>query len=202
MLTRLVLATGAILAAATMAVPLTLLGMVNTLTGSDSGAPGGGSASTGLDGSSSSAGGVTTYVEGSGVAAGPVATPALEYALARIGTRYVWGGTGVDGFDCSGLVMVAYADAGVSIPRTAQQQFDAGPMVPPDTQLLPGDLVYFGSGVSAITHVGMFIGISNHQAQMVDAPHPGADVRVEPFPDTPGVLWGSEAYIGATRPAD
>ncbi|MGH9305018.1 MAG: NlpC/P60 family protein, partial [Acidimicrobiales bacterium] len=60
----------------------------------------------------------------------------------------------------------------------------------------PGDLLFFGGGPADITHVGIYIG----QGQMVDAPHTGADVRVEPTPITPGSAWGTEALVGATVP--
>ena len=123
---------------------------------------------------------------------------ALQYALAQIGTPYRWGGeqAGV-GFDCSGLAQAAYAEAGVSIPRVAQAQYDAGPAVPPGVPLQPGDLVFFGSGPAAVTHVGIVVDPSG---TMVDAPHTGSRVRLEPFPVTEGALWGSERFVGATGP--
>jgi cell wall-associated NlpC family hydrolase len=122
---------------------------------------------------------------------------AVAWALAQIGTPYIWGGEspGV-GFDCSGLVQAAYAAAGVTLPRVAQDQFDAGPPVPAGATLGPGDLVFFGTGPSAVEHVGLVVA----PGVMVDAPHTGADVREEPFPSTLGALWGDEAYLGATRP--
>ena len=71
---------------------------------------------------------------------------ALSFAAQQLGTPYVWGGTGAGGFDCSGLVQAAYGRAGVTLPRVAQDQFDAGPAVPAGTAVEPGDLVFFGSG--------------------------------------------------------
>ncbi len=136
------------------------------------------------------------------VAAGPPQTIAVEWALAQVGTLYVWGGeTPGVGFDCSGLVQAAYEVAGIALPRVAQDQFDAGPRLPPGTPLAPGDLVFFGGGDSEVEHVGLYVGTEGGQAVMVDAPHTGADVRVEPFPSVIGAGFGDETYVGATRPA-
>jgi cell wall-associated NlpC family hydrolase len=128
-------------------------------------------------------------------------TVAVEWALTQIGTPYVWGGeTPGVGFDCSGLVQAAYAVAGVALPRVAQDQYDATPKVPAGAPLVPGDLVFFGSGPSGIDHVGLFVGTVSGQAVMVDAPYTGADVRVEPFPVRVGASFGSLLFVGATRP--
>jgi len=121
-------------------------------------------------------------------AAGPAGV-AVRWALAQLGVPYRWGGTGAGGFDCSGLVQAAYAAAGIVLPRVAQDQFDAGPRLPADAALLPGDLVFFGSGPGGVDHVGLALG----GGLMVDAPHGGAVVRVE-------AVW-SDGYVGATRPA-
>jgi len=126
---------------------------------------------------------------------------AVEWALAQVGTPYVWGGeTPGVGFDCSGLVQAAYKAAGVTLPRVAQDQFDAGPPLPPGAALAPGDLVFFGAGPTDVTHVGIYVGTEDGQAVMVDAPHTGADVRVERFPSALGAEFGDEIYLGATRP--
>ncbi len=126
---------------------------------------------------------------------------ALEWALAQIGTPYVWGGeTPGVGFDCSGLVQAAYEVAGVALPRVAQDQYDATPKLAAGVALAPGDLVFFGSGPAAIDHVGLFAGIVNGRDVMVDAPHTGADVRVEAFGDARGARFGSLVFVGATRP--
>ncbi len=126
------------------------------------------------------------------------ATVAVEYAVAQIGTPYRWGGeTPGVGFDCSGLVQAAWDAAGVHLPRVAQDQFDAGPLLPPDSALQPGDLVFFGPEGGGVTHVGMVV---EPAGQMVDAPHTGAFVRLEPFPVSVGASWGGDLYLGATRP--
>jgi cell wall-associated NlpC family hydrolase len=125
---------------------------------------------------------------------------ALAWALGQVGTPYRWGGeTPGVGFDCSGLVQAAYLAAGVGLPRTAQDQFDAGPQLPPSTPLEPGDLVFFGAGPRDVTHVGIYVGSSDGQAYMVDAPYTGTSVRVEPFSPNPGSDFGSDVLVGATR---
>jgi len=155
-----------------------------------------------------------TYSEPDGAdgqAAGPapatdgtasVGVIAVSWALAQVGTPYVWGGEaqGV-GFDCSGLTQAAYRAAGVALPRVAQDQFDAGPRLGPGSVLEPGDLVFFGGGPGDVSHVGLYVGVEDGRTMMVDAPHTGSDVRVEAFPTTPGAAFGSEVFVGATRPA-
>jgi cell wall-associated NlpC family hydrolase len=126
---------------------------------------------------------------------------ALSWALSQIGTPYVWGGeTPGVGFDCSGLVQAAYAVAGVSLPRVAQDQYNATPKLAPGSVLAPGDLVFFGGSPDSIDHVGLYVGVVNGQNVMVDAPYTGADVRAEAFPATVGAPFGSLLFVGATRP--
>jgi len=132
----------------------------------------------------------------------PPSVVAVLWALDQRGTPYVWGGeTPGVGFDCSGLVQGAYRVAGVALPRVAQDQYDAGPHLPAGAPLRPGDLVFFGGGPAAVSHVGIYVATAGGQAWMVDAPHTGADVRIEPFPDRPRAAWGTDVYVGATRPA-
>jgi cell wall-associated NlpC family hydrolase len=121
---------------------------------------------------------------------------ALAFALSQLGVPYVWGGEGPNGYDCSGLVQASYRAVGVALPRTTQEQFDAGPHLPAGAQLQPGDLVFFGSSDRDVTHVGMVI----RPGEMVDAPHTGTVVRTETFPTTIGAAWGIDRYLGATRP--
>jgi cell wall-associated NlpC family hydrolase len=129
---------------------------------------------------------------------GPAAL-AVNFALAQVGTPYRWGGeTPGVGFDCSGLVQAAWAAAGVTLPRVAQDQFDTGPLLTPGSGLQAGDLVFFGPPGGGVTHVGLVVDPSG---RMVDAPHTGATVRVESFPLAIGSGWGGDLYLGATRPA-
>ena len=119
-------------------------------------------------------------------AADPGASRAVSVALSEVGKPYVYGAAGPSAFDCSGLTQYSYAAAGVALPRTAAEQYAATTPVPL-AQLQPGDLIFFYAGV---THVGMYVG----NGQMVDAPHPGAAVRVESYQ-----YFGP--VVGAGRPA-
>ncbi len=101
------------------------------------------------------------------------AAVAVRAALSRLGRPYVWGATGPDRFDCSGLVQWAYRQAGVQIDRTTYDQIDDGIAVP-RSQVRPGDLVFPHSG-----HVQMAIG----NGMVVEAPYTGANVRVSPLGD-------------------
>ncbi|WP_043263993.1 C40 family peptidase [Streptomyces sp. CT34] len=110
---------------------------------------------------------LTGIVPGSGRAAAAVAA-----VRAAIGSPYAWGSAGPSAFDCSGLTQWAYAQAGVSLPRTSQAQSGVGHQVPL-SQAQPGDLVIYRSDAS---HVGMYVG----NGQVVHAPYPGARVRYDP----------------------
>lgn len=93
---------------------------------------------------------------------------AVRAALSRLGCPYVWGATGPDRFDCSGLVKWAYAQAGVQLDRTTYDQINDGIPVP-RSQVRPGDLVFPHAG-----HVQMAIG----NGLVVEAPHAGANVQI------------------------
>ncbi|HXW79349.1 MAG TPA: C40 family peptidase, partial [Acidimicrobiales bacterium] len=105
----------------------------------------------------------------------PGAETALAFAESQIGKPYQWGGAGPASYDCSGLTMVAWERAGVSLPHSAQDQYDLTERVPL-SDLLPGDLVFFGTPTD-VYHVGMYVG----DGEMVDAPETGQDVSVQPI---------------------
>ncbi|HSE09796.1 MAG TPA: NlpC/P60 family protein [Nocardioidaceae bacterium] len=109
---------------------------------------------------------------------------AVEYALAQVGDAYVWGATGPDGFDCSGLTMMAWAQAGVSLPHSSSMQMSSGTPVS-QSQLQPGDLVFYYSPVS---HVAIYIG----DGKIVHAANPSTGVQVTDAFSMP--------YSGAVRP--
>jgi cell wall-associated NlpC family hydrolase len=100
------------------------------------------------------------------------AAAAIAYARAQVGKPYRYAGTGPDGFDCSGLTMMAWAQGGVSMSHGSQSQYLSFPKVP-ISQLQPGDLVFFGSSGPSNHHVGLYIG----GGTMIEAPHTGAYVR-------------------------
>jgi cell wall-associated NlpC family hydrolase len=129
---------------------------------------------------------------GQGETSGPVQTKIVNYVRQQLGVPYRWGAE-VPGvaFDCSGLAQAAYSAAGISIPRVAQDQYDAGAPILPPAILLPGDLVFFGDDLQHIDHVGIYIGAG----QMIDAPHTGANVRI----DNGFTGWTNPTYLGGAR---
>jgi cell wall-associated NlpC family hydrolase len=119
----------------------------------------------------------------------PTEAAAVHDVMAFLGVPYVWGGESSQGFDCSGLVQAVYREAGISLPRVAQSQYDAGPAVNPGQAVVPGDLVFFGTGPGDVSHVGMYVG----DGLMVDAPHTGAMVRFDR-------VDGFGSIVGITAP--
>ncbi|MFC0266864.1 C40 family peptidase [Kushneria aurantia] len=95
---------------------------------------------------------------------------AMNHAREALGTPYRWGGTTSAGMDCSGLTQASLAAAGITIPRTSQQQFDALPEI---DRARPGDLLFFGSG-GRVNHVGIYMG----DRRMIHAPGSGREVSV------------------------
>lgn len=112
------------------------------------------------------------------------AAAAVQYALAQVGDAYVYGAAGPNAFDCSGLTMMAWAQAGVALPHSSSAQFGSGPHVS-SGDLRPGDLVFY---YSPISHVGIYIG----NGMIVHAANPSTGVEVA------GVF--SMPYSGAVRP--
>ena len=104
----------------------------------------------------------------------------LKAAAGRIGRPYVWGATGPDSFDCSGLVLWAFAHAGVRMPRVSQQQWFAGPHVA-YSAARPGDLLFWHydpTDPTDIDHVAIYAG----NGMMIVAPHTGDYVKYVPVP--------------------
>jgi peptidoglycan DL-endopeptidase CwlO len=115
--------------------------------------------------------------------ANTVGGQALQAALTRRGLPYVWGAAGPTAFDCSGLVVWAFAQEGIALPHYTGSLWNSGVHVP-RSALEPGDLVFFFPDIS---HVGIYLG----DGLMVDAPTFGIPVHVEP------IYWS--AFVGAVR---
>jgi cell wall-associated NlpC family hydrolase len=120
------------------------------------------------------------------VAPPPTHGGVVGVALSQLGTPYVWAGSAPGGFDCSGLVMWAYAQVGVSLPHSSYAQYGYGVPVSRD-QLQPGDLVFF----DGLGHVGIYIGGD----QFVHAPHTGDVVKISSLSEG----WYTATYVGARR---
>ncbi|MHB8680848.1 MAG: C40 family peptidase [Acidimicrobiales bacterium] len=128
----------------------------------------------------------------SNVAVSPGAGGAVQAAESQLGVPYRWGGespkgSADPGFDCSGLTQWSWRQAGVGLPRTAQEQYDAIPHVSMGS-LQPGDLVFWDDGTSSVQHVGMYVG----NGDVINAPSTGDVVKIEP-------IW-SNGLVGAGRP--
>ncbi|WP_441246508.1 NlpC/P60 family protein [Kitasatospora sp. McL0602] len=114
-----------------------------------------------------------TPAPGSAAPGSSFAAAALAAAESKLGADYVYGAAGPNNFDCSGLMQWAYAQAGVTLPRTSQEQAHAGTNLGTDlANAKAGDLIVFGADAH---HIGMYVG----GGQVVHAPHTGAVVRYE-----------------------
>jgi peptidoglycan DL-endopeptidase CwlO len=111
------------------------------------------------------------------------AAAAVSYAMAQVGKPYCYGGTGSSCYDCSGLTMMAWQRAGVSLPHSSAAQYNVGRRISA-SELRPGDLVFY---YSPISHVSMYIG----NGQRVSATHTGDYVRVQSL---------GSSIVGFTRP--
>jgi cell wall-associated NlpC family hydrolase len=118
---------------------------------------------------------------------GTQADKAVAFAYAQLGKPYVYGATGPDSYDCSGLVQAAWAAAGVAIPRTTFEDWDDLPHIPV-SEMVPGDLIiYDGEG-----HVAIYVG----NGYIIDAPHTGADVERVPYDES----WYVDNEDGVLQP--
>ena len=118
-----------------------------------------------------------------GSASGAAAV-AVAFAYDQLGDRYVYGASGPNSWDCSGLTQGAWAAAGVSLPHSSRAQYSSGRKVS-KSELQPGDLVFF---YSPISHVGIYIGDGN----MIHASNPSKPVAIAPIDYIP--------FSGAVRP--
>ncbi|GAT66932.1 cell wall-associated hydrolase (invasion-associated protein)-like protein [Planomonospora sphaerica] len=151
--------------------------------------PGGGGGSGGTGYPGGSPGGPVTVPN---LGANPRAKAIVGYALDQLGDRYVWGATGPNTFDCSGLTLRSYQAAGIGIPRVAADQWVHGPRVP-DGEVQAGDLIFFDStGDGKADHVGIVL--DPERQTMIHAPNSRSVVRVESYGDY------STPRLGFTRP--
>ncbi|WP_227394328.1 C40 family peptidase [Jeotgalibacillus aurantiacus] len=121
------------------------------------------------------------------------ATDVVNNAKRYLGTPYVYGGASPSGFDCSGFVQFIMKDAGVSLPRTTSSQYGVGTSVSKEN-LQAGDLVFFNTFGSGVSHVGIYIGNS----QFIHA-HSYKGINIDSINDP--YYWGSR-YVGAKRVAN
>ena len=132
---------------------------------------------------------------GAGACAAPanangVGQAAADKIATQLGVRYTYGGSSpATGFDCSGLTSWAYRQVGITIPRTATDQYNASTPVS-RKNLQPGDLVFYGYGGN-FQHVGMYVG----NGYMIDAPNPSTTVEKVNVDQ-----WWTDALIGYGRP--
>ncbi len=120
----------------------------------------------------------------------------VNAALDAMGTPYRWGGTDANGFDCSGLIVYAYAQVGLELPRRSVDQARAGrPVIPQVTDLAPGDILAFSATVGgAVSHVGLYLG----DGRFVHSASSG--VRISRLSmDDPDGRWWYERWIAARR---
>ena len=114
----------------------------------------------------------------------------VDLAKSKMGCKYVWGATGPNTFDCSGLMLWAHKQMGISIPRTSLEQSRSGKSVS-KSDLQPGDLVFFKTTSAPVGHVGMYIG----NGQFVHAPNKNKPVKIDSLSSS----YYSSRYVNARR---
>ena len=133
-------------------------------------------------------GGMKNFAGGILARTSKIARQLTSSALRFLGTPYVFGGTSTTGFDCSGYVQHVFALLGVSVPRTADAQYDAGHRV--SGGMKAGDLVFFHTYAEGVSHVGIYIG--NGSFVHASSSH---GVMVSKLSDS---YWAAR-YLGAKR---
>lgn len=118
-----------------------------------------------------------------------LAQPVIDFAMAQLGDPYLWGGNGPNSWDCSGLLVAAFNQVGVKLPRVSRAQFTVGTPVAYG-QWQPGDLLFYGASAGSIHHVVMYIG----DGQIIHAPRSGDVVKLGAAPS-----GGGRDYLGAKR---
>jgi cell wall-associated NlpC family hydrolase len=132
-------------------------------------------------------------IEGAGSESASTPIRLVQAGFQLIGVKYRFGGSGNSGFDCSGLVKTLFSRFNIDLPRSSREQFQKGQQVSRD-ELKPGDLVFFSSGGSQPTHVGIYVGNN----QMLHAARKAQQVIVTDI----NQLWNTMRYLGARRVTD
>ena len=145
-------------------------------------------------GTGSGTGSMWTNYSGSVPAPNGRAALAVQYAESKVGDEYVYAATGPDQFDCSGLTMEAWLHAGVSIPRDSYDQWAELPHVP-ESEIQPGDLVFFFPTSAGPSHVAIYVG----NGMYIQATHPGSTVQWASL-DSSSPYFGNMPLVGFARP--
>jgi cell wall-associated NlpC family hydrolase len=115
----------------------------------------------------------------------------VRFALAQLGKPYLWGGTGPNAWDCSGLTMRAWDAVGIRLPRTTFQQVLAGAPVTSTAAMEPGDLIFIAGSDGTPSnpgHVGLYLGLVNAVPFLVHAPQTGKTVEIKPISTWRGLI--------------
>lgn len=143
-------------------------------------------------------GGLALSLAPTSQAATSLRVKAMEVAAAQKGDPYRYGATGPSAFDCSGLVLYSYGRVGKTLPRTAQQQYNAATKTTLSNRT-KGDLVFIGKSSGSIYHVGIFAGVKDGYGLMWDAPKPGRTVGLHRIRNYAGGSTGAHAYYARIK---
>jgi len=122
----------------------------------------------------------------------------VQVAEGAMGTPYLWGGSDSNGFDCSGLIQFAYADAGFTLPRRSVDQARTGRAIAMElSSLQPADILAFAENGSAVSHVGLYLG----EGRFIHSSTRGVRVSLLD-PSDPVGRWWHARWVGARRVVD
>ena len=133
---------------------------------------------------------ITTTTTGGSTTASGTGAKLVELAKSKLGCRYVWGATGPNTFDCSGLTSWCYKQLGISIPRTSLAQSKSGKAVN-KSDLQPGDLIFWKTTSAEVGHVGMYVG----NGQFIHAPNKSKPVKYDSLDNS----YYKSRYVRARR---
>ncbi|EQK39744.1 nlpC/P60 family protein [[Clostridium] bifermentans ATCC 638] len=133
---------------------------------------------------------VTSGVGSSSSGSSSTGNKIVDLAKSKLGCKYVWGATGPNQFDCSGLTSWSYKQVGINIPRTSKEQSKSGKSVS-RKNLIPGDLIFFNTSGKGVSHVGIYVG----NGQMIHAPNSSKPVKYDSIDSS----YYSSRYVNARR---